>query len=331
MRHKGITVLAPLALATVAALGIGTAQAAPAAQGDTQLVTVDQHGDLQHTIRHADGSWQRMGTIPGYSQVNYVTSAMVGGEDNVFVEYQAGPSNNPDIQAARLVRHADGTWDYRASLPEIPVNPQPMSAVTVNGRLNLVTLTPSGPEVAELGADGRWSAFSTVPLGTHLRSIAAVANGTSLRVVGLFGDGHTVGVIDRTATGWSPVNTTLANVGDQNIATQLAAAQVGGTLQVGAVVDSATNPQAVPMLAVATMNSSGSWSGFTGPQTTVWGRPFQVSMTPANGEIQLAYTTETGGIYHTIRHADGTWQEPGSVQNVTGGEWVTGPVTIAGV
>ncbi|MFI9386147.1 hypothetical protein [Kutzneria sp. NPDC052558] len=329
MKHKGIAVLAPIALATVAALGLGSAaQAAPAAQGDTQLVTADQNGNLLHTIRHADGSWQKMGTIPGYGQIDYVTSAIVGGEENVVVEYQHGQD---DIRVDRLVRHTDGTWDYHASLPLIPVYPEPIVATTVNGRLNLVSLTPDGPVTAELGANGTWSAFTSVPLpvNLHLRAIAAVANGNSLRVVGLSGDSNVVSVIDRTATGWSPVNSTVINVGNGNIATQLGAAQVGDTLQVAVVVDSATNPQAVPSIAHATMNKSGNWSTFSGVWT--YGRPNQVAMTPANGEMQLAYITETGALYHTIRHADGTWQEPGSVQDAAGGGLVTGPVTIAGV
>jgi len=330
MKHKGIGVLAPLALATVAALGFGqVAQAAPAVQGETQLVTVDQYGELYHTIRHADGSWQKMGVIPGYGQVNALASAMVGGEENVIVEFQTGTQKVPDIQAARLVRHADGTWNFNASLPEIPMNPGALSLVNVNGRLNLVSLTSTGPMVAELGADGTWSAFSNVPGPGHMRSVAAVANGSSLRVVELYGDGRTVGVVDRTATGWSTINTTLANTDDRNVDTQVAAAQIGDTLQVGVVLDSATDTQAVPWIDHATMDKSGNWSGFAG-LPTVWGRAFQVSMTAANGEMQLAYTTETGALYHTIRHADGTWQEPGFVPEVTGGGSVTGPVTIAG-
>lgn len=328
MKHKGIAVLAPLALATVAMLGFGqAAQAAPAIQGDTQLVTIGQHGELQHTIRHADGSWQRMGFIPGYGQVNYLTSAIVGGEENVVVEYQTGPSNNPNIQAARLVRHADGNWDFHASLPDIPVNPEPITAVNVNGKLDLVALTPTGPEVSELGANGQWSEFSDVPLGGHLRSIAAVANGNSLRVVALYGDGHTVGVIDRTATGWSAINKTVAEIGEENVATQVAAAQVGDTLQVGAVVNSTVNPDAMPSIAFERMDKAGSWTN----TSSVWtyGRPATVSMTPSNGDMQLAYTTQDGSIYHTIRHADDTWQEPGYVQGVAGGGPAAG-VTIAG-
>ncbi|QUQ69042.1 hypothetical protein [Kutzneria sp. CA-103260] len=334
MKHKGITVLVPLALASAAALGLSPAAQAvpPTVQGDTQLVTTDTWGDLQHTIRHPDGSWQRVGLIPGYGHVDYLTSTSLHGEDNVVVEYHTGPSNNPNIQAARLIRHDNGNWDFHASMPQLPVSPEPIAAVAVDDQLNVVSLTPDGPQVATLGPDDQWSGFSTVPLGTHLRSIAAVDHDGALRVVGLSGDGLTVSVIDRTATGWSPVTRTQVDVGEGNIATQLAAVQVGDTLQVGAVVNSTTDSNAIPSIAFATMDKSGAWSAFAGLRALVWGRPSQLSMvaTLGNGETQLAYTTTTGDTYHTIRHADGTWQDAGSVQQVAGGEAALGPVTITG-
>jgi hypothetical protein len=331
MKHKGIAVLAPLALATVAALGFGqAAQAAPAVQGDTQLVTTDQWGDLQHTIRHADGSWQKMGLLKGIAGVQYLASANVDGEENVIVVTETGPSNNPDIQGKRLVRHTDGTWNLNAPLPQLPVMPEPVAAVSVNHKLNVLNLTPTGPEVAELGVDGTWSEFTNVPLGGHLRAIAAVANGNSLRVVGLAGDGATIKVIDRTATGWSPVTTTTVNVGEGNIATQLAAAQIGDTLEVSALVNSTTSPDAIPMIGFTAMDKSGTWSAFASPQAIIYGRPSQLSMTAANGETQLAYNTSDGTTYHTIRHADGTWQDAGSVTAVAHGDSAWGPITIAG-
>jgi hypothetical protein len=65
MNRKGIRLVAPLALATAATMGLGLSQPAQAADttGETQLVTSDQLGDLYHTVRHADGIWQAPGNV----------------------------------------------------------------------------------------------------------------------------------------------------------------------------------------------------------------------------------------------------------------------------
>ncbi|MFI9386148.1 hypothetical protein [Kutzneria sp. NPDC052558] len=330
MPHKGFTALVPLALATVAAIGIGAAaQAAPAVQADTQLVTIDLQGDLQHTIRHADGSWQKMGSIPGYDGAIYLTSAIVNGEENILVE-GAISQGQSGLYTARLVRHTDGTWTQHASMPAIPDQPAPMSAVNVNGQLNLVVQSHSGPQVSVLNGDGSWSAFSAIPTEGHkLVSVAAATDGHTLRVAELLDDGLTIGVTDRTATGWTPLNITTEGLPASQAAEKIVATQTGGLLQI-ATMNSPTDEPGNHYIEHGIVDGGGKWSGFA--QVDLHGKdnPCDISMTTSNGAMQLAYLSGLNyELYHTIRYPDGTWQTPGNVLDVTGGH-AFGAVTIAG-
>lgn len=334
MNIKGIRLLAPFALATAATLGatLGqpAAQAAPQTVGETQLVTTD--GDnLEHTIRHSDGTWQRMGAIPGYENVSQITSAIVNGEENVIVQGASGQSTGSQF-ADRLVRHSDGNWTYHASLPAIPDMPATMSAVNVNGHLDLVVLTRSGPQVSELDSvTDTWSAFSAIPTDGHkLASVAAATDGQKLRVVELFDDGRTIAVTDRTSSGWTALDTTTTGLSDRQVTTKIAAAQTGGLLQIVTLNHPADAPSGENYLEHGIVDGGGRWSGFAEVDLRGQGTPWDFAMTAANGSMQLAYRAEFGNaIYHTIRWPNGSWQTPGNLLDATGGD-AQGPVTIAG-
>ena len=283
MNRKGIRLVAPLALATAATLGLGLSQPAQAADstGETQLVTSDQLGDLYHTVRHADG-----------------------------------------------------TWDYHASFPDQWVTPTDMSAADVDGRLEVMMLINGLPQVSELGPDGTWTTTNGDQVPTigndRLRSAAIVANGDTLRVVELDGAGHTVGVTDRISTGWTPVKTRIANGSPKFDGKEIAAAQVGGELQITTLSDS-TEALGKPRLDHGILDADGYWAGFAPIDLHGQGSPARIGMTASNSEMQLTYSTLDGALFHLIRHADHTWQAPGNVESATGGGTVGEWVTIAGV
>lgn len=333
MESRRIRLFTGLGLAAAAALGLSQpAQAAPDS-GQTQLVTTDGQGNLDHTIRHADGTWQRFGLIPGYHNVSALTSVIVGGEENVFAQYDNG--GGPRL--GHLVRHTDGTWNYAAATPAPPSGAtEQLAAANVNGRIELVRLASTGPEVSELDADGNWSVWRGVPSGEHaVQSIAAVASGGTLRVVELTADGRTVGVADRVDGSWTVGSLTPISADARVKAVQIAAAEVGTDLQVTARYEYTVDPTHYSRFRHGILNSAGSWSGFADLTTTIFvpGAPCDVAMTAANGELQLAYSSSSGDLLHTIRHPDGTWQEPGDVLNAAAGtnSHSCQFVTIAGV
>ncbi|GAA3439380.1 hypothetical protein [Kutzneria kofuensis] len=335
MQRNGIRLLAPVALAAVATVGLsvlGGASAQADTPGTAQLVTIDQQGDLEHTVRSANGAWQpQLGQLSGYHNVSALTSVIRAGEDNIFVQYD----NGSGPQLGHLVRHADGTWDTAAQTPPTRAAAQELSVTSINGRLALVRLDASGtPEAAEENdAYGNFGQWYPVPTDGHkLRSIAAAGVGasTTLRVVELTDDGKSIGVADGSLGGWTTGRWTPSTSNPNLSATRVAAAQVAGQLQVADVVKSDTNADAIPSVWHGILGDAG-WSGFNSVPG-VYGRPYHVAMTAAGNDMQLAYTTEDGGLFHTVRHtADGSWQQdaamvPGSANKALGG-WVS----IAGV
>jgi len=83
MRRILIPLAASVLLAASAATpALAQTPAAPQAVGDVQLVVIADHGDLlNHTIRHADRTWQRFGDVAsvlGPRTVAYLTLAGEG-------------------------------------------------------------------------------------------------------------------------------------------------------------------------------------------------------------------------------------------------------------
>ncbi len=59
-----VRTLIPLALAvTVTASAMPSAQAAPAATSQLQVIGVGVQSGMAHTIRHTDGTWQRFADV----------------------------------------------------------------------------------------------------------------------------------------------------------------------------------------------------------------------------------------------------------------------------
>ncbi|QUQ67516.1 hypothetical protein [Kutzneria sp. CA-103260] len=77
--------------------------------------------------------------------------------------------------------------------------------------------------------------------------------------------------------------------------------------------------------------SSDTWSKFSDVQAVAgFGSEAQhVAMTYAQGDMQLAFSTQYGGLAHATRHYDGSWQRLGNVESVAGNV-NSGQVTLAG-
>ncbi|MFI9387694.1 hypothetical protein [Kutzneria sp. NPDC052558] len=324
-----LTIAATAALAFAGTADAGVAKPNTANQGDVQLISTDGSASLVHTIRHADGTWQNFGRLGAYSGVTSLTSTLVNGEENAFFQY-AGPKGP---QLAHFIRHVDGTWDYNASVPSTPAGAtvDGLAATTVNGQIELVERTGGDLHLSTLGADGAWSTWSSVPTDGHaVRSVALAPTSSNgvLHVVELSSDGKSVGDYDLYPDGsWYGSNWINATPDPAYTATEVAAAYTYGALQVTTVAANAYYSTVFHTI----RHDDYSWDNFGDVQQVAGfgGEAQHVSMTYSGGEMQLAFSTQNGGLIHTTRHWDGSWQRVGDVESVAG-NINAGLVTLAG-
>src|ERR1700742_589379 len=96
-----IRTLIPLALAGAAALTVlPSAQAAPAATSELQVVGVGVQNGMAHTTRYGTGKWDGFGWLGGYDNfygTYALTSAIVNGNENVLFDYEAGALHTPTM------------------------------------------------------------------------------------------------------------------------------------------------------------------------------------------------------------------------------------------
>ncbi|MEV6610567.1 hypothetical protein [Kutzneria sp. NPDC051319] len=315
---------AVLAAATVALTMAQPAQAAGADPGDMQLIT-SSGTDLSHTIRNFWGNWTPFGTLRGYSDVHELTSTYHFGEEHAFFMHD----NN---QLAHLIRHSDGTWDTVASTPALPTWTAQLTSTDVDGHLTLIAEGQSGAvQMTSETDEDTWTAWSNVPTDGHpVVDIAAVAEGGTLKVVELDQDHRHMGEFERSSNGtWTSDGWTWIAPDSGMYAMEIAAAQVGSTLQVAAVeTDWQSNA-----VYHTTRPDNGPWQTLPGNFTgtiyrTASDAPWHVAIAPWEGALQMAYSTNNGDLMHTIRRSDATWQTPGRVQS-TAGNVTAGSVTMA--
>ncbi|MFI9386143.1 hypothetical protein [Kutzneria sp. NPDC052558] len=322
--------LVPLAVSTLLTAGaVAPAQAAPQALGDVHLIT--SHAQtLDHTIRHADGTWQPWGTLTIKSvgpQPVAVASAVINGAEHVI--YYGPEKHHPPVVYAyhHLVRDTAGNWTDGSlpdAMPGTPSSTDRQAAANLNGHLALVRQQGDVLALSIQQSDDSWSAWETVPTSGPIGSFSATANGGVLRVVTTNFDGSLVTDHDRAADGaWSQDSTSFYSTATPRVAV----AQVGADLHIVA----ATSFDAPYAVWHTIRHANGSWDVFgaveaeAGNITAVQ----QIAVTSSRGALQLVASTTDGGLYHTIRAANGTWQRFGDVKGAAGATSV-GDISLAG-
>lgn len=319
----------PLALAATAALGLGigsAAQASPAMEGDVQLLTTDGNTGLAHTIRDFWGNWQQFGHLDGYNGVTAMASTYHFGAEHAFVQHDGG-------QLSHLVRHNDGTWDD----PEVLTVPaggklDGLSATDVQGRLTLVGLRDGKVQLSTAQDDGSWSSWADVPSdGKNISSVSATTDGKGTLIVAeLDGAGNSVGVFKRSNDNqWGKGSWNPASPNANANATEISAAYATGQLQVAAV--EAEVDGAYRSVFHSTLNDNGQWKPFQPLYGAIGSSPgiaAHVAVVAWEGDLQLAYSTTDGRLFHTIRVLDGSWQRWGDVEGAAGNV-TAGPLTMA--
>jgi hypothetical protein len=314
--------LIPLALAGAAVIAtLPAAQAAPAATTRLQIVGAGVESGFGHTIRHADDSWDEYDQLDGSLYNNFygtyaLTSANMGNNDNVVFEYEKGPLHTPTMGFVN--RLAMGDW-INEPVPDGGAEPGDKLAVAATGDLLTMIRQRDGKlQLATYLMNANWSSWQDTGISGDFRDIALTTKGSVLRLVAAKADGSGFVSIDRTNGVWGKATTVpfKSDDGWNQGVTRIDAVQVGDELQV-VMTDEDRVYHTV-------QHADGTWDAPVGVDTVAGyvERPRDVAAAEVNGELQVVITNETGPnsgyLFHTIRHADGTWDQFGEVDAATG-------------
>jgi hypothetical protein len=321
-----------LSLALVASLLAGVEgrvePVAPSAVGDVHMLFYGYKGFwYDHTVRHADGSWQQAASAPAGGVG--MQSTMVGPEFHVFTWFYDGWRHS--------VRYFDGTWNSRASVPVgggAMAPPFRIGVAHVGGVFHLLRLVDGRVEHASQHPDGTWSVFANPPMPGLYADIAASVVGTDLRVVGISADGTTVTRTDRHSDGtWSPaVGTGFGTDSPPSRALEVEAAQVGDDLHVVVLDDQGDVYHSI-------MHENLAWDLFRDidPAAGDSGEVYSIGATASQGTLHVAvgnHAVDPGRddrVLHTIRYPDRSWQRYGDVKDqMEGMHHTSASLTIAG-
>ncbi|MFJ2575311.1 hypothetical protein [Kitasatospora aureofaciens] len=205
--------------------GVGTATQfngseeaiAAAPDGSSQVVGIGQDGNVYHTVRYSNGSWQPWGALTDASGNKMAASQ---------VSISVGPDNSAQVLAVgadtvlyHAIRHSDGTWTPFQALTVADGSPMKAGRVSIavgpDGSAQVLAIGGDGAVYHTVrAADGTWSGFQ--PLTTNGGgamqaldvSIAANRDGSAqILVVG--GDSkvyHEIRRADGTWTGFTGID-----------------------------------------------------------------------------------------------------------------------------
>lgn len=213
-------------------------------------------------------------------------------------------------------------------------NPGIITAVAdanVNGDFHLAGVTDTGSVFYTIrsSANGTWLPYEDVKA-----QIGDPGHVTVVSAAGINGDFHLVLVTDsggvfhtiRSANGsWQHFGDVKSETGDPGHVTAVAAAAVNGDLQLALSTDTGDLFHTIRFTAANDWQEAREVKGTTGNP----GKVTSVGAAGVNGDFHLAVSTDTGGLFHTIRFSvANNWQDfrdvkndigdPGRVTNVSG-------------
>ncbi|MFJ5880676.1 hypothetical protein [Kitasatospora cineracea] len=320
------------AVAAPAASTRAVAQTVPDPAGLNLLLRADPWKVVE-TRRAPDRTWDAPREVPQFADLFYWTLTVDHGHKRMFGAQRYGYGNLRFVQS---VEQADGSWSALAPMTGLTDLPGSttyyqmgrVKAAQVGGRIQLLAIDPSGRlmHTTEL-ADGSWQPWGVASSASgtgsgQFFSVAAAEVGGELQVVGTLFSGEVVHAVRHADGSWQPWGNVLGATGTPaawGLPTDVAVAGINGQLQV-VVCD---NSQIGAYHAIR--RSDGSWTrwGDIGSQARFdragyYGSNLTgVDGAAVNGEFQLVFepSTDAGDLYHTIRHADGSWDLAGHVQN----------------
>ncbi len=290
-------------------------------------LVVEVWGGLWHAIRHPDGHWTRFGDVRAVTglqgQVGWSACAGIGGELHVLAVTSTG--------LVHAIRRADGSWTKFGSVnaaTRYTGNLSTPACAAIGTDLHVCASTQARIFHSIRYGNGSWTGFGDVagqagPSGAvnfklglcglagelHVFAVAWDLNGP-YPVGALL---HTIRHTNGSWTPWQNLSNVIANAPTR--ISSVTASAVGSEIQI-AVTDDAMPPT----IHHALRRANGTWTAFgdVNRQTGDRGAPFMVGVAPVQNELQLGVTTGgTPNLWHTIRHADGSWQSFGDVSAAT--------------
>ena len=213
------------------------------------------------------------------------------------------------------IRSTEGGWLPFGNVKAAASDPGRLVAIScaeVRGQLHVVGVTDSSSIVHTIrSTNGNWEPFANVNIAAgdphHFVAVGCAEVNGQLHVVGVTDSGGMFHSI-RYDAGWVPFGDVKTVVSDPGIFAAVGCAAVSGELHVVGVTDSGgmfhtirhTNSWQIPFADVKTVVSD--------PGKFVAVGCAEVSAS-VNGELHVVGVTDSGGMFHTIRHTN-FWQIP---------------------
>jgi hypothetical protein len=284
-----------------------------------QLTATTSQGGLWHTIRQEDGSWQ-----PFFGDVKGVESNDPGRFTDTACAGTRGGMHlvglTRDGGMWHTVRFADGTgWqpsfgDVKAQESNDPGHFSSVGCAGVGGELQVVALTNDGKMWHTIRhADGSWQpAFGDVKAQEsndpgYFTAVGCAGVNGELHVVGLTDDGRMWHTIRHADGSWQPFfgDVKAQESNDPGYFTAVGCAGVSGELHVVGLTDDGA------MWHTIRLAGGTGWQPFFGDvkaqESNDPGYLTATGCAGVNGELQVLALGEDGRMWHTIRHADGSW------------------------
>ena len=308
----------------------GQAGGAPVA-GLNLLLRADPWKVVQ-TRRAPDRSWDQAKEIPQFANLLYFSLVDDGGRLRMF----GARGTMGGKQYVQSAQQPDGSWSDVTPMAGLAVRPDSQSygqpgritAAKVAGRIQVAAIDGTGTVVHTVEQpDGSWQPWGVVNAvwGTgsgQFFSLSVTELNGELQMVGLTRAGEVVHTIRHADGWWSAWGDVMGQTGTPSpwgLPIDVSAVGVNGALQVAVVDNSQTG------MYHAIRYPDGYWSrwGDIGSQVHFNRAGFLgfmmggVDGAAVNGEFQLVFESSDnrGSLYHTIRHANGTWDQAGLVQS----------------
>ncbi|MFB7037465.1 hypothetical protein [Streptomyces sp. NPDC056294] len=192
----------------------GRQSIAPTPDGGLQALGIGLDGNVWHTVRYRDGSWQRWNVLPaadnktpGFKATDVSITAMPGGDAQLVAVGRDG-------LAYHNIRYADGGWQGWAAMPG-PDNglvraSRAAASGMPDGSTRVVAFGADGAmRLTTRAADGSWKPWAKVPgvgspeFAGHDLAITAADREAQIVAVGLDGNiWHNVVRTDGSLQGW---------------------------------------------------------------------------------------------------------------------------------
>jgi hypothetical protein len=291
-------------------------------------------GQLWHMIRNPDGSWAATDNVNSHISVaGPVSSAGAASTAAGTLELAF---TTTDGRLWHSVRNPDGSWTATDNMASHIVIPFAVTAVAassrVAGELDLLYTTADGELWLATRSAGAWGSVEelggvTGNIGTITAITVASCQPSQTQIMLATREGGLWHTIMYATGGWQPViGDVKAKIGDPGVVVAVAAASPApGVAQfMFATVDGG--------LWHTVRNADGTWTGLGNVKGQI-GDPGPVTgvsaTSSAPGVVQFMFTTADGGLWHTIRNADGTWTGLGNVKGQIGDQGAMSTVAAA--